>query len=147
MLIRKGTEEDVEGIFRLIQVLAEYEHALEEVETSPEQLKNDGFGKSPLFQTLVAEEDGEIIGFALYFFTYSTWKGKCLYLEDFAVTEEKRKLGVGQRIFNSLKEIAKKEGVKRFSWQVLDWNEPAIAFYKKNQAELDDEWINCRIRM
>jgi GNAT superfamily N-acetyltransferase len=86
-----------------------------------------------------------IIGFALYYFGYSTWKGRTLYLEDLYVQEDFRKAGIGQQLFDHIVSVAKNEKVRRMDWQVLNWNEPALAFYRKNKAILDDEWINGRL--
>ena len=145
--IRKGIQEDLPAVMELIRELAVYERAPDEVENTVEQMQIEGFGPQSVFEFLVAEKtDGTIIGLALYFYSYSTWKGKCLYLEDLIVTESERGNGTGRRLFDAVAEIAKKENVGRMQWQVLDWNEPSIQFYKNLEAELDGEWINCKIR-
>lgn len=144
LLIRKATAEDASLIHQLICELAVYEKAGNEVKTTPEELLRDGFGKNPVFECLVAELENEIIGFALYFTGYSTWKGKTLYLEDFLVTESQRGQGVGKLLFDAVIAEAKRRKVRRMDWQVLDWNEPAINFYKKYGAALDPEWLNGR---
>lgn len=142
--IRKGTAQDTEALYALIKELAEYEKAPNEVIVTPETLRNDGFGDRPLFEFLVAEVDNEILGIALYYYAYSTWKGKFLYLEDLVVKESARKLGIGSALFLALKEKCESEGLKRMAWQVLDWNEPAIKFYEKHQADISPEWLNGR---
>jgi L-amino acid N-acyltransferase YncA len=145
--IRKGTQEDLPAVLELIKELAVYERAPDEVENTIEQMQIEGFGPQSVFKFLVAEkEDGTIIGLALYFYSYSTWKGKCLYLEDLIVTESERGKCTGRRLFDAVAEIARKENVGRMQWQVLDWNEPSIQFYKNLGSELDEEWINCKLR-
>ncbi|MFM6934041.1 MAG: N-acetyltransferase family protein [Flavobacteriales bacterium] len=142
--IRPAQVSDVSAIFGLIQELAIYEKAPEQVSNTENQLSIDLFDKQ-LCEAIVAEIDSEIIGFALYYTSYSTWKGACLYLEDFYVKESKRKLGVGQLLFDEVLRVAKRKQVKRMDWQVLDWNEPAIRFYQKQHAILDPEWLNGRL--
>lgn len=143
--IRKGNAEDVEGAFKLIQELAVFEKAPDAVENTVERMIEDGFGNKPVFEFFVAEEDGRIIGLALYYYCYSTWKGRFLYLEDLIVTEAYRGKGLGKQLFDAIILKAKKEGVALVGWQVLDWNEPAIDFYKKLGASLHPEWVNCRL--
>lgn len=145
MKIRKAISGDVQAIHRLIVELAIYEKAPNEVSNTPEQLAIDLFDDH-ICDALVVENDlAEIVGFALYYTSYSTWKGRCLYLEDFYVLPEYRRGGIGAELFTLVVEEAKKRGVKRMDWQVLEWNEPALAFYKKQQAILDPEWINGRL--
>jgi GNAT superfamily N-acetyltransferase len=141
--VRKSTREDCPAIFALIKELAKFEKAEDEVEITVEQLESDGFGPNPKFSCLVAESQGEAVGAAVYYSKYSTWKGSCLYLEDLVVEKSQRRKGVGAILFSTLVKEAGNLGMKRMSWQVLQWNETAIAFYKKNNATLDDEWINC----
>ena len=143
--IRKGTPKDVPVLLALIKDLADYERAPDEVIVTEEQLMKDGFGEHPFFHLMVAELNGDVIGIALYYFAYSTWKGKYLYLEDFIVREEHRGQGHGKALFEAVVEIAKAEKVERMGWQVLDWNEPAIEFYKRYNADLSDEWLNGRL--
>lgn len=143
--IRKGTKEDLPQVLELIRELAEYERAPQEVDNSVERMEADGFGPDKVFDFLVADEEGKIRGIALYYWSYSTWKGKCMYLEDLVVTESYRRYGIGQLLFNELIQIAKEKDARRLSWQVLEWNEPAIRFYKKIGADLDPEWINGRL--
>ena len=142
--IRIAKRSDVPAIFALIQELALYEKAPEQVTNTAEKLSIDLFDEH-LCEAIVAELDSEIVGFALYYTSYSTWKGACLYLEDFYVKEEVRKLGIGQQLFDEIVLIAKARNVKRMDWQVLEWNEPAIRFYEKQQALLDPEWLNGRL--
>jgi L-amino acid N-acyltransferase YncA len=143
--IRKGTAEDLPGVLKLIRELADYERAAGEVEVSLEEMKNWGFEKDKLFDFFVLEAQGNIIGLALYYYKYSTWKGKCLFLEDLIVTEKERKKGYGKLLFNAVAKEAKAQKVRRMEWQVLDWNAPAINFYKAYSAHLDPEWINCKL--
>jgi ribosomal protein S18 acetylase RimI-like enzyme len=142
--IRIAKRSDVPAIFTLIQELALYEKAPEQVTNTMEQLAVDLFDDS-LCEAIVAEFNSEIVGFALYYTSYSTWKGACLYLEDFYVKEAVRNLGIGQLLFDEIVLIAKAKNVKRMDWQVLEWNEPAIRFYEKQQALLDPEWLNGRM--
>lgn len=141
--IRPYTKEDIPAIFSLIKELAIYEKAGDEVETSIEQLEKDGL-EDKLFQCFVAEKDSSVVGFALYYFGYSTWKGKTLYLEDFVVKETHRGDGIGAMLFERLIQEANHQKAHRMDWQVLEWNAPAINFYKKYNAHLDPEWINGR---
>jgi len=108
-------------------------------------MEEDGFGEQPIFQFFVSENKGEITGTAIYYFRYSTWKGRCLYLEDLVVKESERGNGAGKKLFDALVVEAKNTNCKSVNWQVLDWNEPAIRFYERLEAHLDGEWINCRL--
>ncbi|EMR01773.1 GNAT family N-acetyltransferase [Cesiribacter andamanensis] len=143
--IRTGTRQDLPQVLALIKELAEYERAPQEVDNTVERMEQDGFGPQKVFDFLVAEQDGRILGLALYYWSYSTWKGKCMYLEDLVITQPHRRFGIGRRLFDRLIQIAKEKDVRRLSWQVLDWNEPAIEFYKGLGAQLDGEWINGRL--
>jgi GNAT superfamily N-acetyltransferase len=143
--IREGMEADLPQAFALIQELAEFERAPQEVTNTLDMMREDGFGQNPIFKFFVAESEAVIIGIAVYFIAYSTWKGKTLYLEDLVVTEKYRRFGVGKKLFNAVAQKAEALGAKRFAWQVLDWNEPAIHFYRNVNANLDPEWINCRM--
>lgn len=145
MKIRTGTKEDLPQVLALIQELAEYEKAPQEVDNTIERMEADGFGPEKVFDFIVAEENDRIIGLALYYWSYSTWKGKCIYLEDLVVTLDHRRRGIGQLLFKELIRIAREKDARRLSWQVLDWNEPAIEFYKSIGAQLDPEWINGRL--
>lgn len=141
--IRKGTPNDIGAVLQLIKDLAEYEKALEEVQMTEAQLLTDGFGAQPLYGLLVAESGQEIVGFALYFYRYSTWKGKLLYLEDIYIKPEVRKHQLGTRLFEVLTQVAKEENCQRIVWQVLEWNDPALKFYEKLGAKFDAEWVNA----
>ncbi|QQR95937.1 MAG: GNAT family N-acetyltransferase [Bacteroidota bacterium] len=143
--IRKGTPADVEPALHLIKELAEYEKAPEQVINTVEQMLKDGFGEKPIFDLLVAETNDNIVGIAIYFIKYSTWKGKCLYLDDIVVQESLRGKGIGRKLFDAVAAEAKLQNCQQLQWQVLNWNEPAINFYKKYDTVFDDEWINCKI--
>lgn len=143
--IRKGIESDLEGVLALIKELAVYEKAAQEVTISLEQLREDGFGNRRLFEFVIAEFEGRVVGMAFYYFRYSTWKGKFLYLEDFVVSEAFRGKGIGTHLFDSVMQVSLSEGCVGMTWQVLDWNEPALHFYQKYGAHLDGEWINGRL--
>ncbi len=143
--IRKGAESDLPQVLELVRELAVFEKAPGEVEVSVDEMRNWGFGKNKLFDFFVLEKNGSIVAMALYYYKYSTWKGKCLFLEDIIVTESERKNGYGQLLFSEVVKVAKKEKVRRMEWQVLDWNAPAIQFYKKYNSNFDGEWINCKL--
>lgn len=147
IIIRKAIKEDVPLLLNLVRELAFYENAPNEVEVSVNEMIEAGFGPDPVFEALVAESgDLGIIGMAIYYTGYSTWKGKTLYLEDFLVTESYRRNGVGKLLFDAVIQTAKERKVRRMDWQVLEWNTPAIEFYKKYNAVLDEEWINGRLK-
>lgn len=144
MHIREARQGDEVKIMELIHALATFEKAPEEVVNTATNLQRDLFEKK-ICHAIVAEIQGEIVGFALYYFAYSTWKGQCLYLEDLFVQPTFRQHGIGKELFDAVVSVAKSSNVKRMDWQVLAWNEPALAFYKKQAALLDDEWINGRL--
>ena len=144
-LIRIGTVKDLPQVLNLIKDLAAFENEPNEVEVTITEMQNWGFGKDKIFDFFVIEIDNIIIGLALYYFKYSTWKGKCLFLEDIIVKENIRNKGYGKKLFNAVVEVAKNTGVKRMEWQVLDWNKNAIEFYNKYQANLDSKWLNCKL--
>lgn len=143
--IRKGEKRDVSELLRLIKELAAYEKAPNEVEVSVEELEKDGFGEKSVYEFFVAEVDGLIVGIALYYVKYSTWKGRCLYLDDIIVTEKMRRKGIGKLLFEEVMKVGKTMKVRKVEWQVLDWNEPAINFYKKYNTNFDEEWVNCKL--
>jgi GNAT superfamily N-acetyltransferase len=145
MMIRAARPGDEQAIHGLISELALYEKASDEVTNTVEKLRVDLFEDAVCEALVVENEALEVVGFALYYRSYSTWKGRCLYLEDFYVKPEFRRGGIGSRLFTEVVETAKKWNVKRMDWQVLDWNEPALDFYKKHQAVLDPEWVNGRL--
>lgn len=144
--IRKATKEDLPQVLNLVKELALYEKAPEEVTISLDDLEKDGFGEHPLYWIILAENEQGILGMSFYYIRYSTWKGKCLYLEDIVVKEEFRGKKIGKVLFEETIKAAKEMDAKLMNWQVLDWNEPAINFYKKFDAELDGEWINGKLR-
>ncbi len=143
--IRKGVREDIPEALQLVKELAIYEKAPKEVTVTVEEMERDGFGNEAVFTFYVAETENGIVGMALYYIKYSTWKGKCVFLEDIIVTEEYRKLGIGKKLFDEVLRDAKQLNVRRLEWQVLEWNEPAIKFYEKMNAHFDKEWINCKM--
>lgn len=145
IVIRTGTREDIPAAFALVQELALFEKAPQEVDNTPERMLQDGFGENPVFGFLVAELDNQIAGMSLYFFRYSTWKGRRLYLEDLIVTEAFRGKGLGKLLFEATMKKALELNCYGMAWQVLDWNTPAIEFYKKYGATLDGEWVNCSL--
>ena len=145
--IRRARREDCARLMELVQELAEYEKAPDEVTVDFDHFVESGFGPHPVWWAWVAEVDGKIEGFALYYIRYSTWKGQRLYLEDLIVTQAMRGRGLGKLLFEKLIEETREKNFSGMVWQVLDWNEPAINFYKKYGARLDGEWVNCSIEM
>ncbi|MEO6902139.1 MAG: GNAT family N-acetyltransferase [Bacteroidia bacterium] len=143
--IREGIKSDLPQVLQLIKELASYEKAEQEVTVTVDELEKDGFGTQPLFYFFVAESEQSIIGIALYYIKYSTWKGKCVFLEDLIVNESHRKCGTGKKLFNEVVKVAKEIKAERMEWQVLDWNEPAINFYKSFNTHFDAKWINCKL--
>lgn len=144
IIIRKAEPGDEEAIMGLVQELAEYEKEPDAVINTSEQLAVDLF-EDKICDCFVVEMDNVVRGMALYYISYSTWKGRCLYLEDLYIQPDYRRGGLGQELFNKLLNEAKSLGVKRMDWQVLEWNEPAIKFYEKIGATLDPEWWNGRM--
>ncbi len=159
MIIRKAVKEDCVQIMKLINELAVYEKAPEEVTVSLAHFIESGFGEKPVWEAFVAQSSskqsgegiggvGEVLGFALYYIRYSTWKGQRMYLEDLLVTDAMRGKGIGKLLFDKLIEECKAKKYSGLIWQVLDWNEPAINFYKKfDGVKFDSEWINCSMEM
>lgn len=140
--VRPGQRADLPRTLELIKELAEYERAAHEIINTVEQMEHDGFGPAPIFGFFVAEVGGRIQGVSIFYWRYSTWKAKRLYLEDIVVTETMRGRGIGRLLFERTMQHALQENCSGMMWQVLEWNEPAINFYKKYSAKLDDEWIN-----
>jgi len=140
---RQGTLEDIPAIFELVKELAIFERALDQVSNNVDKMSRDL--KENLFEFFVAEVDSKIIGLSLYYFRYSTWKGKRLYMEDIIVTEEMRGNGIGKVLFDATVAAAKRTGSTGMMWQVLDWNTSAVGFYRKYGTNFDDEWINCNL--
>jgi GNAT superfamily N-acetyltransferase len=143
--IRRAKKEDCARILDLVKELARYEKAPNEVTVTLEHFEQSGFGYKPVWWAFVAEVDGVIQGFALYYIRFSTWKGQRMYLEDFYVTEDMRRTGLGKLLFERLIKEAQRKKFNGIQWQVLEWNEPAINFYKKYNALFDPEWYNCAI--
>ena len=143
--IRRAVKEDCSRLLELIQELAVYERAPNDVTVTMDHFVESGFGSHPVWWAFVAEVNGKVEGFALYYIRYSTWKGQAMYLEDIIVTEAMRGKKLGKLLFDRLIEEAKEKKWSRIIWQVLDWNEPAINFYKKYNASFDDEWVNCSL--
>lgn len=143
--IRRAVREDCPRLLELIRELADYEKAPQEVTVTIDHFTGSGFGPNPVWWAFVAVVDGVVQGFALYYVRYSTWKGQRMYLEDILVTEEMRGKGLGKLLFDRLLEEAKEKNFQGMVWQVLEWNEPAINFYKKYGASFDPEWINCAV--
>jgi len=144
MYIRSARRSDVPVILELVKELAKFERAPLEVANTIEELEADLFDIN-CCEAMVYEMNDEVIAFALFYISYSTWKGKCMYLEDLYVKEDYRKHGIGQLLFDEVVAIAKQRNFRRMDWQVLNWNLPAIKFYEKNKAFLDPEWLNGRL--
>ena len=145
-IIRKGQKEDMKNVLRLIKELAEFEKLPNEVEITETDLLKDGFSDSPKFMTFVAEEENEIVGATLFYERYSTWKGRIIHLEDLIVTEQKRGLGIGMDLYKAVLKYGYDLGCKRVVWDVLDWNKPAIDFYKSTGATILDDWQVVHMR-
>jgi GNAT superfamily N-acetyltransferase len=160
--IRPAVKEDCPRLLELVQELATYERAPNEVTVTLDHFVESGFGEKPVWWAFVAEtssssslsegegatifeKTGVVVGFALYYIRYSTWKGQAMYLEDILITNEWRGKGIGKLLFDRLIEEAKEKKFNRIIWQVLDWNEPAINFYKRYNADIDGGWLNCSI--
>jgi len=144
-MVRKGEIKDVSAALKLVNELAAFEKAPLEVEVSLAEMEKWGFGEEKIFDFFVLEKNEIIVGMALYYFKYSTWKGKCLFLEDLIITESQRGKGFGKLLFDEVVKVAKRESVRRMEWQVLDWNISAIDFYKTYDVKMDADWINCKL--
>jgi GNAT superfamily N-acetyltransferase len=142
MKVRRAIKSDCPRMLELVRELAEYEKALHEVDITLKEMEEAGFGEKPVYWAFVAEDRHQVVGFALYYIRYSTWKGQRIYLEDILVTEAHRGKGIGKLLFDVLIREADEKGFSGITWQVLNWNIPAIHFYKKYNASLDDEWTN-----
>nr|WP_315166164.1 GNAT family N-acetyltransferase [uncultured Flavobacterium sp.] len=140
MNIRKGNPEDMKAVLGLIQELAEFEKEPNAVLITVDDLIRDGFSENPLFHVFVAELDSEIVGIALYYYRYSTWKGKTIHLEDLVVKEKMRGTGLGYALYSEIIKQGQKDNVRRIEWNVLDWNTPAVQFYEKSGAKVLDDW-------
>ena len=143
--IREGVMKDLPHVLELIKELAEFENSLNELTITLEDLERDGFGDTSFFSFLVAENNDMIIGLSFYFTRYSTWKGKFLFLEDFIIKEEFRNQGIGSLLFEATVDVCRKSNFNGMMWQVLDWNVPAIDFYKKYNASISKKWLNGKL--
>ena len=143
--IRTGIQDDLVNTLKLIQELADYEKMSDQVVNTVEMMREDGFGEHSVFGFIVAENESKIVGAAIYYYRYSTWKGKRIWLEDLIVTEKMRGKGLGKLLFEETIRIGKSTGCTGMMWQVLDWNEPAINFYKKYKSNIEDGWLNCNL--
>jgi len=141
--LRKATKDDIPAIHELVRELAIYEKAEHEFTASLDDYYQDF--AADIFDAHVAEAKGEVVGMALYYMTYSTWKGRMFYLEDFVVKKAYRRYGIGQQLFDAFVAEAKRQKCRMAKWQVLDWNEPAVNFYKKNNAVIEDNWWNGKL--
>ena len=141
MYIRKGRIEDMPAVSGLIKELAAFEKEPDAVVLTVADLERDGFGEKPLFQTFVVEDNDEIVGMVLYYYRYSTWKGKTIHIEDLIVKEDKRGLGLGFKLYSKVIAQGKFDGVRRIEWNVLDWNSPAIEFYERSGAKVFKDWL------
>lgn len=145
MNVRTATSADMPAVLNLIRELAAFEKEPDAVDITVEDLIRDGFGAHPLFRIWVAEHENEIIGMALFYYRYSTWKGKTIHLEDLIVTAKARGTGAGLALYKKVIEIAKQEHIKRVEWVVLNWNTPAIEFYKKSGANILEDWYTVQM--
>ncbi|AWV98855.1 GNAT family N-acetyltransferase [Arcticibacterium luteifluviistationis] len=144
-VIREAIAADVPAMMGLVKELALYEKAPEQVTNTEALMLKDGFGNNPIFGAFVAEVDGKVVGLSIYYYRYSTWKGRRIYLEDLVVQESLRGKGAGKMLFEAVIQKGKEEGCTGMMWQVLDWNKSAITFYEKYGAKFDEEWVNCKL--
>jgi GNAT superfamily N-acetyltransferase len=145
VLIRRGSSSDLPRVLELVRELALYERAPHEVTNTVESMLADGFGEHPVYFLWVAEWEGVVQGIAICYVRYSTWKGRMLYLEDIVVSELFRGRGIGSKLFEACRDYAATEGYNGMAWQVLEWNQPALDFYRKYNALLDNEWVNAKL--
>ena len=145
--LRKAVPKDVSAILSLVKELALFEKAPDAVTNTETMILRDGFGENPAFRCMVTEinDTGEVVGMALYYWAYSTWKGRYMYLDDLYVKEKMRGLGIGKQLLEAFIADAKESGAQLVKWEVLDWNEPAIEFYKRYDVTFDNEWIHCKL--
>jgi ribosomal protein S18 acetylase RimI-like enzyme len=145
--LRKAETKDVPAILALVKELALFEKAPDAVTNTETMIMRDGFSENPAFRCIVAEtnDTGEVVGMALYYWAYSTWKGRYMYLDDLYVKEKMRGSGIGKQLLEAFISDANESGAKMVKWEVLDWNEPAIEFYKSYDVAFDDEWIHCKL--
>lgn len=141
--IRVGRKEDLPRVLELIKELADFERAPHEVVNTLAMMEKDGFGPQPVYGFFVAEDDTRIVGLSLYYWRYSTWKGKRLWLEDLIVTQSERGRGAGKLLFERTMQFALESNSNGMMWQVLDWNQPAIDFYRSYGSKVSGEWHNC----
>ncbi|MBL4735928.1 MAG: GNAT family N-acetyltransferase [Flavobacteriales bacterium] len=143
--IRKAEKKDMVSVLELIRELAIYEKEEAQVKNTVTDLERDAFDEKSLFHIVLAERESEIAGMVFYYYGYSTWKGKMLYIDDIVVKERFRRFGIGQTLFDYMRQVARKENANQIRFHVLNWNEPAINFYKKNGVAMDDAWIQCKL--
>ncbi len=143
--VRQGIKSDLPKALELIRELASFENAADQVSNTLERMEKEGFGDNPIYGFFVIETEKGIVGLSLYYYRYSTWKGKRLYLEDIIVTQNERGKGYGKLLFDRTMEFSLEQNCSGMMWQVLDWNQPAIDFYRKYGAAFDEEWINCNL--
>ena len=144
-MIRTAIPDDVPAILELIRQLAIFEKQPDAVETTQAELLQEGFGENPLYRCFVAEINKEVVGIALFYYRFSTWKGRTIHLEDLMVKKEYQKSKIGTALFEAVAKVAKNEKVRRFEWEALNWNTPAINFYKKYNTSIDNEWVLCKL--
>ncbi len=143
--VRTAGKADVPAIYGLVKQLAEFEKAPHDVINTIDAMLKDGFGSDKIFYSFVAETENKIIGMAVFYFAYSTWKGRHVYLDDLIVNENYRRSGAGKLLFDAVYQFAKEHNANQLRWHVLDWNKPAINFYKKYPVTFDPTWITCKI--
>ncbi|HEX5169970.1 MAG TPA: GNAT family N-acetyltransferase [Cyclobacteriaceae bacterium] len=145
LIIREGRKEDLPQVLILVKELALYERSPDQVTNTVAMMEADGFGANPVYGMFVAEKENQIVGISVYYYRYSTWKGKRLYLEDIIVTEQERGSGIGKKLFLRTMKKSLEDNCTGMTWQVLDWNTPAIDFYKRYGSSFDSSWVNCNL--